>query len=148
MPLGVPYMSATGFPMMGGSMSGREEVAVDLLQRQAMKDQQQDSDGDRRGRRDRGNIKRRDDERPSLREEFNNKINCTPNNTTLVVVGIPHNLNTISKLDEHFSKFGPVVNIEVLQKDKRAHVKFSSHNDAYKAFKSVDVRVPSGLWLI
>jgi len=58
------------------------------------------------------------------------------NATALNVVSIPHNLNTVGKLDEHFSKFGHIINIEVLQSQKKAVVKFSSHAEALKAIKS------------
>jgi hypothetical protein len=59
--------------------------------------------------------------------------------TLLCILNIPRELNTISKIDEHFSKFGPVVNIEILQNEKKARVKFSSHRDAVSAMKSPEV---------
>lgn len=34
-------------------------------------------------------------------------------NTKLLVRQIPHELNNISKLNEHFSKFGTIVNLQV-----------------------------------
>ena len=34
-------------------------------------------------------------------------------NTTLELRKIPHELNTIAKLNEHFSKFGNIVNLQV-----------------------------------
>jgi RNA-binding protein 26 len=56
--------------------------------------------------------------------------------TSLTVVGIPHPLNTIGKLSDHFSKFGDIVNIEVLQSQKKAVIKYNSHVDAARAIKS------------
>jgi len=55
---------------------------------------------------------------------------------SLTVVGIPHNLNTMGKLSDHFSKFGDIVNIEILQSQKKAVIKFNSHMEALKAIKS------------
>jgi len=49
---------------------------------------------------------------------------------------IPYPLNTIGKLSEHFSKFGHIINIEVLQSQKKAIIKFSSHLEALRAIKS------------
>jgi hypothetical protein len=144
---------------MHGRTGLGEEVSVDLLQRQAMKDNQQGADeinvnadvrpddgqSRRGGRRYGGNYRRRDDDREKEHHHRDRndrdfqKGNYNPENSTLVVVGVPHNLNSIGKLDEHFSKFGPVVNIEVIQREKKAYIKFSSHNDANKAFRSSEV---------
>src|SRR5689334_1362114 len=44
----------------------------------------------------------------------------TSDSTLLCVLNIPRDLNTIGKIDEHFSKFGPIVNIEILQNEKKA----------------------------
>jgi hypothetical protein len=63
----------------------------------------------------------------------------TSESTLLCVLNIPRDLNTIGKIDEHFSKFGPIVNIEILQNEKKARVKFSSHRDAVAAMKSPEV---------
>lgn len=143
-PMGMPVPYLPSSFQMGMGHNGRsntmDEVAVDLLQRQAIKDKGQDAvddDQNRDNRRGRRNFRNEE------RELANNqKGNNTLQNTTLVVTSIPHNLNTIGKLDEHFGKFGSIVNIEVLQRDKRAKIKFSSHNDALKAWKSPDVRPP------
>lgn len=52
-----------------------------------------------------------------FRPNFNNKGNFPRRNfhvnTKLEVRNIPPELNTITKLNEHFSKFGTIVNIQV-----------------------------------
>jgi len=78
--------------------------------------------------------------------KFNNKpVNTFPLSrvrvdtsfsTVICLLNVPHKDNSISKLDEHFNKFGPIVNIEVLQNEKKAKIKFSSHRDAHSALKS------------
>ena len=155
LPIGVPVTAyLPSFPMSsslhGSQASSRhqrnsdDDVLVDVLQRQAMKDQsatdmeydptsysyanQKDSD-DNRPR----NYGRSRNNRDKYRRE-------DTSNTTLVVTGIPHNLNTVGKIDEHFSKFGSIVNIEVLVSQKKANVKFTSHSEALKAFKSTEVK--------
>jgi RNA-binding protein 26 len=56
--------------------------------------------------------------------------------TVICLLGVPHKDNSISKLDEHFNKFGTIVNIEVIQNEKKAKIKFSSHREAHNALKS------------
>jgi hypothetical protein len=78
--------------------------------------------------------------------KFNNKpVNTFPLSrvrvdtslsTVICLLNVPHKDNSISKLDEHFNKFGTIVNIEVLQNEKKAKIKFSSHRDAHTALKS------------
>ena len=41
------------------------------------------------------------------------KSNFDPNNTTLELRKVPRELNNIAKLNEHFSKFGTIVNLQV-----------------------------------
>jgi len=59
-----------------------------------------------------------------------------PNAKTLTIVNIPNNLNNITKLSEHFSTYGHIVNIHVVTNKKKALIQFSSHTEALKAFKS------------
>jgi hypothetical protein len=78
--------------------------------------------------------------------KFNNKpVNTFPlsrvrvdtsHSTVICLLNVPHKDNSISKLDEHFNKFGTIVNIEVLQNEKKAKIKYSSHRDAHNALKS------------
>jgi RNA-binding protein 26 len=56
--------------------------------------------------------------------------------TVICLLNVPHKDNSISKLDEHFNKFGTIVNIEVIQNEKKAKIKFSSHREAHNALKS------------
>jgi hypothetical protein len=63
----------------------------------------------------------------------------TSGSTVLCLLNVPHNLNSIGKIDEHFSKFGPIVNIEILQNEKKSRIRFSAHRDALAAYKSPDV---------
>jgi len=51
-------------------------------------------------------------------EEKEEKKN-NPNSSTVVIISIPHNLNNVGKLDEHFSKFGRIMNIQVEQSKKK-----------------------------
>jgi hypothetical protein len=78
--------------------------------------------------------------------KFNNKpVNTFPLSrvrvdtslsTVICLLNVPHKDNSISKLDEHFNKFGTIVNIEVLQNEKKSKIKFSSHREAHNALKS------------
>lgn len=153
------YPVSMGVQSHSHARSNSDDVTVDLLQRQAMRDQGEAVEGapevsgsfrgrlnetknrnDNRDREPRERRAPRGPREPREPREFHNKNNQNdPNNTTLVVTGIPHNVNTINHLNEHFSKFGPIVNIEILQTQKKANVKFSSHNDANKAFRSPEV---------
>ncbi|KAL1021647.1 hypothetical protein UPYG_G00016110 [Umbra pygmaea] len=59
-------------------------------------------------------------------------------NTKLAVRQIPPELNNISKLNEHFSKFGTIVNLQVAYggDPESALVQFASHEEAKRAMQS------------
>uniref|UniRef100_A0AAQ4PNJ5 RNA binding motif protein 26 n=1 Tax=Gasterosteus aculeatus aculeatus TaxID=481459 RepID=A0AAQ4PNJ5_GASAC len=61
-------------------------------------------------------------------------------NTKLLVRQIPHELNNISKLNEHFSKFGTIVNLQVaFQNDPEgALIQFASPHEAKRAMQSTE----------
>ncbi|KAH3756755.1 RNA-binding protein 26 [Pelomyxa schiedti] len=56
----------------------------------------------------------------------------------LKVVGIPKHLNRIELLNEHFSKFGTILNLQVKPQSNRAFVQFSTHEEAMAAIQSPD----------
>ncbi|XP_045570166.1 RNA-binding protein 26 isoform X2 [Salmo salar] len=59
-------------------------------------------------------------------------------NTKLAVRQIPQGLNNISKLNEHFSKFGTIVNLQVTYGNdpEGALIQFDSHEEAKRALQS------------
>lgn len=59
-----------------------------------------------------------------------------PNATTITVVNVPEEFNVIDKLNEHFKKFGQIVNIEIFTEEKKANIKFLTHESATNAIKS------------
>uniref|UniRef100_A0A3Q3XDI6 Uncharacterized protein n=1 Tax=Mola mola TaxID=94237 RepID=A0A3Q3XDI6_MOLML len=61
-------------------------------------------------------------------------------NTKLLVRQIPPDLNNISKLNEHFSKFGTIVNLQVAyQNDQEsALIQFASPEEAKRAMQSTE----------
>uniref|UniRef100_A0A0N4Z718 C3H1-type domain-containing protein n=1 Tax=Parastrongyloides trichosuri TaxID=131310 RepID=A0A0N4Z718_PARTI len=61
-----------------------------------------------------------------------------PSTNTLELRKCPSELNTISKLDEYFSTFGKIINIQVnFEGDPEAAlITFSEHSEAVKAFSS------------
>ncbi|CEF64826.1 Second mitotic wave missing [Strongyloides ratti] len=61
-----------------------------------------------------------------------------PSCNTLELRKCPQELNTIAKLDEYFSTFGKIINIQVnFEGDPEAAlITFSEHNEAVKAFSS------------
>uniref|UniRef100_A0A0N5C4M1 C3H1-type domain-containing protein n=1 Tax=Strongyloides papillosus TaxID=174720 RepID=A0A0N5C4M1_STREA len=61
-----------------------------------------------------------------------------PSSNTLELRKCPPELNTIAKLDEYFSTFGKIINIQVnFEGDPEAAlITFSEHNEAVKAFSS------------
>lgn len=63
-----------------------------------------------------------------------------PPNAKLLVRQIPPELNNISKLNEHFSKFGTIVNLQVAyQSDPEgALIQFSSPDEAKRAMQSTE----------
>jgi len=56
--------------------------------------------------------------------------------TTLLIVNIPSDLNTIEKLNSHFKQFGSIVNIQVRPQQERSFFQFSEHEEAEKALNS------------
>ncbi|XP_061608149.1 RNA-binding protein 27 isoform X1 [Phyllopteryx taeniolatus] len=75
---------------------------------------------------------------------FNNKGSFPKRNfhvnTKLEVRNIPPELNTITKLNEHFSKFGTIVNIQVVfgGDPEVALIQFTSNEEARRAMYSVE----------
>jgi RNA-binding protein 26 len=63
-----------------------------------------------------------------------------PTNCCLEVKKIPRGLNNISVLNNHFSKFGKIVNLQVSYNgdSEGALVTFSSHNEAQAAYRSTE----------
>ncbi|TRY98315.1 hypothetical protein DNTS_027904 [Danionella cerebrum] len=61
-------------------------------------------------------------------------------NTKLVIQMIPPELNNISKLNEHFSKFGTIVNLQVAYKNdpEGALIQFSCPDQARRAYESTE----------
>jgi RNA-binding protein 26 len=58
--------------------------------------------------------------------------------TTIDVVNIPFELNTIDKLNEHFKKFGRIINIQVMPDKGKAQIQFSDKSEARAAVKSTE----------
>ncbi|XP_047097744.1 RNA-binding protein 26 isoform X1 [Schistocerca piceifrons] len=63
-----------------------------------------------------------------------------PNNCSLELKKVPRPLNNITHLNNHFSKFGKIVNIQVSYEGdpEAAIVTFSSHAEAYAAYRSTE----------
>lgn len=66
------------------------------------------------------------------------RYNMNTDNTTLEIRKVPHNMNNISKMNEHFSKFGTIVNLQVCYNTEpdAALVTFSSNSEAAAAYHS------------
>ncbi|XP_037125116.1 RNA-binding protein 27 isoform X1 [Syngnathus acus] len=79
-----------------------------------------------------------------LKPNFNNKGGFPKRNfyvnTKLEVWNIPPELNTITKLNEHFSKFGTIVNIQVVfgGNPEAALIQFTSNEEARRAMYCVE----------
>ncbi|KAM4795167.1 RNA-binding protein 26 isoform 2-T2 [Rhinophrynus dorsalis] len=71
---------------------------------------------------------------------FQKKTPFTNENTKLELRRIPPELNNISKLNEHFSKFGTLVNLQVAYEGdpEGALIQFASHGEAKKAISSTE----------
>ncbi|XP_063809066.1 RNA-binding protein 26 isoform X2 [Pseudophryne corroboree] len=71
---------------------------------------------------------------------FQKKVQFTNENTKLELRRIPPELNNISKLNEHFSKFGILVNLQVAYEGdpEGALIQFATHTDAKKAISSTE----------
>ena len=63
-----------------------------------------------------------------------NKNNA--NRNTLVVENIPRELNDVAKISEHFSKFGKLRNIKIIENKKKCIIEFANNEQANKAFRS------------
>ncbi|CAG2103725.1 unnamed protein product [Medioppia subpectinata] len=66
--------------------------------------------------------------------------NDNSDKTCLEVRKIPHNMNSISHLNQHFSKFGTIVNLQVCHEGdpEAALVQYASHNEALSAIRSTE----------
>ncbi|XP_053552657.1 RNA-binding protein 26, partial [Bombina bombina] len=71
---------------------------------------------------------------------FQKKVPFTNENTKLELRRIPPELNNISKLNEHFSKFGTLVNLQVAYAGdpEGALIQFATHAEAKKAISSTE----------
>ncbi|RXM30814.1 RNA-binding protein 26 [Acipenser ruthenus] len=71
---------------------------------------------------------------------FQKKMQFGAENTKLEVRKIPLELNNIRKLNEHFCKFGTIVNLQVAYKSnpEGALIQFSSHEEAKRAISSTE----------
>ncbi|XP_041115635.1 RNA-binding protein 26-like [Polyodon spathula] len=71
---------------------------------------------------------------------FQKKMQFGTENAKLEVRKIPLELNNIRKLNEHFSKFGTIVNLQVAYKSnpEGALIQFSSHEEAKRAISSTE----------
>lgn len=62
----------------------------------------------------------------------------TPNAGTICVMGVPQEMNTIEQLNEHFKRFGNILNIVIKQDTQTAFIKFAEHPSAVAAIESPD----------
>ncbi|XP_075055979.1 RNA-binding protein 26 isoform X3 [Mixophyes fleayi] len=71
---------------------------------------------------------------------FQKKVQFASENTKLELRRIPPELNNISKLNEHFSKFGTLVNLQVAYEGdpEGALIQFAAHAEAKKAISSTE----------
>ncbi|KAE8625991.1 hypothetical protein XENTR_v10006472 [Xenopus tropicalis] len=71
---------------------------------------------------------------------FQKKVQFPNENTKLELRRIPPELNNISKLNEHFSKFGTIVNLQVAYggDPEGALIQFATHGEAKKAISSTE----------
>ncbi|XP_065149862.1 RNA-binding protein 26 [Paramisgurnus dabryanus] len=71
---------------------------------------------------------------------FHRKVPFSSPNTKLAIKQIPPELNNISKLNEHFSKFGTIVNLQVAYNNDRegALIQFASPEEARRAMQSTE----------
>lgn len=71
---------------------------------------------------------------------FHKRVPFNSLNTKLLVRQIPHELNNISKLNEHFSKFGTIVNLQVAYQNdpEGALIQFASPDEAKRAIQSTE----------
>ncbi|KAJ7421818.1 hypothetical protein WISP_41019 [Willisornis vidua] len=71
---------------------------------------------------------------------FQKKMQFGNENTKLELRKVPPELNNISKLNEHFSKFGNLVNLQVAYQGdpEGALIQFATHEEAKKAISSTE----------
>ncbi|XP_042313968.1 RNA-binding protein 26 isoform X2 [Sceloporus undulatus] len=71
---------------------------------------------------------------------FQKKVQFGNENTKLELRKVPPDLNNISKLNEHFSKFGNIVNLQVAYQGdpEGALIQFAMHEEAKKAISSTE----------
>ncbi|XP_016368928.1 RNA-binding protein 26-like [Sinocyclocheilus rhinocerous] len=71
---------------------------------------------------------------------FHRKVPYSSANTKLAIRQIPPELNNISKLNEHFSKFGTIVNLQVAYNNypDGALIQFASPEEAKRAMQSTE----------
>uniref|UniRef100_A0A8C6YSA5 RNA-binding protein 26 n=1 Tax=Nothoprocta perdicaria TaxID=30464 RepID=A0A8C6YSA5_NOTPE len=71
---------------------------------------------------------------------FPKKVQFGNENTKLELRKVPPELNNISKLNEHFSKFGNLVNLQVAYQGdpEGALIQFATHEEAKKAISSTE----------
>ncbi|XP_051567320.1 RNA-binding protein 26 isoform X2 [Myxocyprinus asiaticus] len=71
---------------------------------------------------------------------FQRKVPYSLANTKLAIRQIPPELNNISKLNEHFSKFGTIVNLQVAYNNdpEGALIQFASPEEAKRAIQSTE----------
>ncbi|XP_075774950.1 RNA-binding protein 26 isoform X1 [Pelodiscus sinensis] len=71
---------------------------------------------------------------------FQKKVQFGNENTKLELRKVPTELNNISKLNEHFSKFGNLVNLQVAYHGdpEGALIQFATHEEAKKAISSTE----------
>ncbi|XP_054045085.1 RNA-binding protein 26 isoform X4 [Rissa tridactyla] len=71
---------------------------------------------------------------------FQKKLQFGNENTKLELRKVPPELNNISKLNEHFSKFGNLVNLQVAYQGdpEGALIQFATHEEAKKAISSTE----------
>lgn len=71
---------------------------------------------------------------------FYRKVPYSSANTKLAIRQIPPELNNISKLNEHFSKFGTIVNLQVAYNNdpEGALIQFASPEEARRAMQSTE----------
>uniref|UniRef100_A0A7M4FNJ0 RNA binding motif protein 26 n=1 Tax=Crocodylus porosus TaxID=8502 RepID=A0A7M4FNJ0_CROPO len=71
---------------------------------------------------------------------FQKKVQFGNENTKLELRKVPPELNNISKLNEHFSRFGSLVNLQVAYQGdpEGALIQFATHEEAKKAISSTE----------
>ncbi|CAG2183784.1 unnamed protein product, partial [Oppiella nova] len=78
--------------------------------------------------------------RGGYRGHMRRVVNDNSDKTCLEVRKIPSNLNSILHLNQHFSKFGSIVNLQVCHEGdpEAALVQYASHGEALAAIRSTE----------